>query len=369
MALAGPPCSSRRPPAIAVLAGCLLIGAPLAGCSTRAADITAPVRTTIPPVTSAPLARTTTVPLDTTSTTEPPTSFSLLVEPSVQPVETSEPPVVDASEPGPIEVLSAEMLALLGPVTDLVATLDSLAVFPPGVATPTGAELIDVSVGVGTPGADGQVDAQVAATMATPVPVPEAADQVVRSLVDSGYTVVESAETDEQRSASFRVPGGQRFDELTVAVVASASATLVRLAYSAPAPTSRLQRFIEWSGTPLPLPERTDRRSLVVATRSGTGSLESARWSAETAAVVDRGDLQQEADRLVERLAAENDVWTTTVDTGTGPAPLTGPLTHPDLDNARYEVVPVQRVGIDRSREVESVPGVEVRVLGERTEP
>ncbi len=266
-----------------------------------------------------------------------------------------------------IVALSAEMVGLLGPVADLALQLDQLAVFPAGPQTPPDAVLTDLSVGVGTPAPDGRVDAQIAATVTTSISGDDAARLLTGSLIGAGYVVLDSSESGSQRSTSFRVPGGNRFDELVVAVSDTGEATAVRLVYGAPVPTSRVRRFVEWSGGPLPLPDRGDRRTLVVATRSGQGVLETTRWTVETSAIVDGGDLQAEADRLLARIEDSGGPWSShPVLTAGSEAPLTGGLRHPGLDDARYEVVPVQRVGIDRSGELASVPGIEVRVVGER---
>lgn len=266
-----------------------------------------------------------------------------------------------------IVALSTEMVALLGPVTDLALVLDQIAVFPTGPETPPDAVLTDLSVGVGTPSADGRVDAQIGATVTTSLSGDDAARLLTGSLIGSGYAVLDSFESGSQRSTSFRVPGGNRFDELVVAVADTGAATAVRLVYGAPVQTTRVRRFVDWSGGPLPLPERGDRRTLVVATRSGQGVLETTRWTVETSAVVDGGDLQAEADRLLRRVEESGGPWSSPAVLSVGSeAPLTGALDHPELDDARYEIVPVQRVGIDRSGELESVPGVEVRVVGER---
>ncbi|MBT8240317.1 MAG: hypothetical protein KJN63_03740, partial [Acidimicrobiia bacterium] len=288
------------------------------------AEILAPVTTASPP------SATSTVPPATVSGSPPGDSADT----------TEQPP------PSNMDRIIERLLTAVGPTDDLVQTVRSVAPFPDGVMTPTGADIIEVSFGTGSPAGDGTVLAQVAVSLTASLDTSVAFDQMTSSLRAAGMSSIDSTSEGDIRSAAFRVGTTNLFDEVVVTVAPNPAGSSVRLTSNSNVTPDQLQWVVDWAGEPLPLPDDDGRRTLVVVSAAGSGRLRVVNLTVETVAAVTSGEPQTEANRLISRLEGSSRIGFSGdphVD-----QPLNGSLTFDELDSLEYLVVPSIRVEVNQ---------------------
>lgn len=357
------PMALRSSSELALGAAVLVVG--LGACSGRSAPDTLTRDAATATETSTTLAPTTTT-AETTTTAVSTTEYSLLVDDATTTTQVEETTTIPL-DPGiaALTSLGDELTALLGPTDNVVASLNRFAVFPNGVATPPAASVTEVSVALGTPTPTGVV-VQVSAAMTTSATSAEATQILASSLTGAGFAQLDSTEADGQGSTAFQIPEGNRFDEVVITVSELQDLTVVRLTYNGETNPDNVQRYLDWAGRPLPLPSGDDQRTLVLARTTGSGRLRSTTVSIESAAIIDDGNAQREANQLVRRITERDDGFELTIPyADDADLPLAAPLAYPGLGQAGYEVIETQRVVIDDDGELELIPAVEVRIFGE----
>ncbi len=344
------------------------------------------------PVTSPELPTTTTSPR--ASTTRRITTLPESVPPDGGqddgPGGDDEDPEVDGERAeDPLNEAVLSMTSALGPTANITQTLAEVLAFPVAISTPRNASVIEVNVGVGSllPHSEGassrsimDVVVQVSATMETTASAENALQLLGSSLTRAGLRPTDTNTSDDATSRSFRLPGAGRFDEIVVTAFDQPSrgdnsgGAMVRVSYNGTASKVAAAPFQRWGADSGLLPTSDQARTLVSVARSGEGRLATTTFRVESTAVVAGTRVQREADRLVGRIAraAEEDsaeglrfeLLTPYEDEAS--AVLADGLRYPGLDEAGYEVVPIQQIDIDEEGELELVDAIEVRLTGTR---
>ncbi len=289
----------------------------------------------------------------------------------------------------PLDEAVLTMTSALGPTANITQTLAEILTFPVAIGTPRNATVVEVNVGVGSllphsedasPRSITEVVVQVSATMETTASAENALQLLGSSLTRAGLQPTDTNTNDAATSRSYRIPGAGRFDEIVITAFDQPSesddsgGSMVRVSYNGTASKAAAAPFQRWSADSGLLPTTDQARTIVSVARSGEGRLATTTFRVESAAVVAGTRVQREADRLVRRI-----VLAVEEDSAEGPrfelvapfedgatAQLAAGLRYPGLDEASYEVVPIQQIDIDQEGELELVDAIEVRLTGSR---
>ncbi|MFW2383394.1 MAG: hypothetical protein ACN4GZ_16690 [Acidimicrobiales bacterium] len=302
---------------------------------------------TLPPVTTAPA--------PTTTTTAAPTTFGPPSSEVESSTTTEEPPAPR------LQAISEQLGSVLGPTDDLALAIGSVVPIPPGLMTPDDADIVEVSIGVGSLADDDTVLAQIAISMTTTLDDATAFNRMAAALQAAGMFTVDATSVGETRSASFRVPGVELFDEVVVTTSPNGDGASMRITWNSTRKTDQFEVFVDWAEGPLPLPGG-DRQTLVVVGAAGSDRLRFVDLMVESTSVVESRSPQREANRLIS-LVEDSDLFgydgNPDID-----QPLSGQLSFEGLDSLGYSVAPATRVEVDSDGEPEEVEVVVVRLRG-----
>ncbi|NNF53370.1 MAG: hypothetical protein HKN03_02900 [Acidimicrobiales bacterium] len=372
----------------------LVLAFALTACSgTSATQPTDDQTTQFAPVTSPELSTT------TTSAQPSSTRRVTTIAETVPPDSTQEDgdggsdgdPNVDTELPDhPLDAALLNMTSALGPTANITETLAAVLAFPIPISTPRNASVVEVNVGIGSllPLSDAasarpptEVVVQVSATMETTASAENTMQLLGSSLRQAGLLPTDSSSNEgAAASRSFRILDAGRFDEIVITAVDqangadSSSGSIVRVSYNGTTSKAAADPYQRWSVDSQLLPASDQTRTILSLVRSGEGQLRTTTFRVESASIVAGDRAQREADRLVRRIAqtaAADDTSAprfellNTYDDGIS-APLEDGLRYPGLDEAGYEVVPIQQIDIDEEGELELVDAIEVRLTGSR---
>jgi hypothetical protein len=258
--------------------------------------------------------------------------------------------------------IGERLQALLGPTDDLGLAMSSFVSFPPGVRAPADAEIIEVSIGAGSPTDEGTTLTQVAVSLTTSLDSITAFNQISDGLQAVGMRAVDSTGDAEFRSASFRVPAVDLFEEIVVTVTPSRDGSTMRLTSNSIRFAGELDLFLNWADGPLPLPDGTDERTLIVLTTSGSDRLRTVNLTVESTSLVRSRSPQREANRLISNVEGSDRFGFD--GEPSGDQPLTGSLSFDGLDTLTYSVVASSQILVGQDGEPAEVEVVEVSLSG-----
>ncbi len=330
----------------------------LAACTSAGPDTLARTEETpaftLPPVTTSPLGTITPPP-----TTSPPST----TDPSNETID-GETTALSEEEAAPtgLAFIKTQLPALLGPTENLSETMNMVAQFPRAIPTPPAATITEISVGAGTANEDGTVIAQIAVSLRTTASSTVAFAQMSGAVQAAGMYSIDSTGQDDNRSESYRVPGGDQFDEVVITSMAEDEQTLLRIVSNAALPTGELGHFIDWADSRLPLPRGERERTLVVVSSSGEGRLATSTLTVESSVMVDGATAQREVNRLVDRVE-NSEAFETNADPDAD-QPLTGSLGFEGLDSLQYWVLPATRTVVNSEGELDETEAIEIGLTG-----
>ncbi len=177
-----------------------------------------------------------------------------------------------------------------------------------------------------------------------------------------GMAAIDSAENDGFRSASFRVPAVDPFEEMVVTVTPSRYGSTMRLTSNSIRVAGELEPFLNWADGPLPLPDGTDERTLIVLSASGSDRLRTVNLAVESTSLVESRSPQREANRLISKVDG-SDRFGFDGDPSVD-QPLTGSLSFDGLDTLTYSVVASSQTVVGQDSEPAELDVVEVRLRG-----
>ena len=317
-----------------------------------------PSTSILPPVTTSPLGTPVPPPTTSRSTTSAATGAGSNDQEATK-IEDGE--IVLAG----VARIEEQLIPLLGSTANLSVAMNTIGPFPRAVPTPRDAVITGISVGAGTPTEDGTVLAQIGVSVVTTASSTSAFEQIANAVQAAGMFPIDSTGDTTNRSASFRMPGGDQFDELVLTSVPFGDGATVRIVSNAAVRRGDLSTFIDWADSKLPLPTSDQQRTLIVATSSGEGRLASTTLTVESSVVLEGASAQREANRLVAR-AEDSDVFGTNADLETDQA-LTGSLTFDQLDDLSYSVSPAVFTLVDSEGELQAVEVLEIRLTGSKS--